>query len=70
MTRIAVLCDGTWNSPTIQEPTSVHKLAQALVSDPTNGQVAAYFKGIGTDERFDGPLRRFFNRWGGGAFPG
>lgn len=68
MTRIAIFCDGTWNSPTIQEPTAVHKLQRALVSDPAKGQVAAYFPGIGTDERFDGPVKRFFNRWGGGAF--
>ena len=68
MTRIAIFCDGTWNSPDIQEPTSVHKLKQALVSDPARGQVAAYFQGIGTDERFDGPVKRFLNRWGGGAF--
>lgn len=68
MTRIAIFCDGTWNSPKIQEPTSVHKLKQALVSDPARGQVAAYFQGIGTDERFDGPVKKFLNRWGGGAF--
>ncbi len=68
MTRIAVFCDGTWNSPDIQEPTSVHKLHDTLISDPSKGQVAVYFQGIGTDERFDGPIKKFFNRWGGGAF--
>jgi uncharacterized protein (DUF2235 family) len=68
MTRIAIFCDGTWNSPTIQEPTSVDKLLRALVNDPAKGQVTAYFAGIGTDERFDGPVKRFFNKWGGGAF--
>ena len=68
MTRIAIFCDGTWNSPSIQEPTSVHKLQRALVSDPAKGQVTAYFPGIGTDQRFDGRVKRFFNKWGGGAF--
>ncbi|WP_299614061.1 DUF2235 domain-containing protein [uncultured Tateyamaria sp.] len=68
MTRIAIFCDGTWNSPDIQEPTSVHKLKRALVNDPAKGQVAAYFPGIGTDDRFDGPIKKFFNRYGGGAF--
>ncbi|MCR8825715.1 DUF2235 domain-containing protein [Pseudosulfitobacter koreensis] len=68
MTRIAVFCDGTWNSPTISEPTSVHKLHLTMINDPAQGQVSAYFKGIGTDERFDGPVRKFFNKYGGGAF--
>ncbi|WP_299040967.1 DUF2235 domain-containing protein [uncultured Tateyamaria sp.] len=68
MTRIAIFCDGTWNSPDIPEPTSVHKLKQALVNDPSKGQVAAYFPGIGTDRRFDGPVKRFLNKYAGGAF--
>ncbi|WP_299703205.1 DUF2235 domain-containing protein [uncultured Tateyamaria sp.] len=68
MTRIAIFCDGTWNSPDMQEPTSVHKLKRALVNDPSKEQVAAYFAGIGTDRRFDGPVKKFLNRWGGGAF--
>lgn len=68
MTRIAVFCDGTWNSPTNPEPTHVHKLQQAILSDPTEGQVSVYFKGIGTDERFDGPVKRAANRYGGGIF--
>ncbi len=68
MTRIAIFCDGTWNSPTIEEPTSVHKLHHTLISDPMQGQVSAYFAGIGTDERFDGPVKRFFNKYGGGIF--
>lgn len=68
MTRIAIFCDGTWNSPDIPEPTSVHKLKQALVNDPAKGQVAAYFPGIGTDRRFDGPVKRFLNKYAGGAF--
>ncbi|MEB8388485.1 DUF2235 domain-containing protein [Rhodobacteraceae bacterium KMM 6894] len=68
MTRIAIFCDGTWNSPDIFEPTHVASLSAALVSDPAKGQVAAYFAGIGTDTRFDGPVGKFLNKWGGGAF--
>ncbi|WP_299733234.1 DUF2235 domain-containing protein [uncultured Tateyamaria sp.] len=68
MTRIAIFCDGTWNSADIQETTSVHKLQRALVNDPAKGQVAAYFPGIGTNTRFDGPLKRLLNTYGGGAF--
>ncbi|MCZ4354055.1 DUF2235 domain-containing protein [Roseovarius aestuarii] len=68
MTRIAIFCDGTWNSPDIFEPTHVARLSSALVSDPAKGQVAAYFSGIGTDTRFDGTVGKFLNKWGGGAF--
>ena len=68
MTRIVILCDGTWNSPDIVEPTHVVQLNHALVSNPAQGQVAAYFAGIGTDRRFDGAVGRILNRIGGGAF--
>lgn len=68
MTRIAIFCDGTWNSPKIPETTSIHKLQSAVLSDPSQGQVAAYFAGIGTDERFKGHTEQFLNKWGGGAF--
>lgn len=68
MTRIAIFCDGTWNSPDMFEPTHVARLSAALLSDPAQGQVAAYFAGIGTDTRFDGPVGKFLNKWGGGAF--
>jgi len=68
MTRIVIFCDGTWNSPIIAEPTHVVKLSQSLLSDPSQGQVVAYFAGIGTDRRFDGPIAKFFNKYGGGAF--
>lgn len=74
MTRIVVLCDGTWNSEDAQNPTNVARLADVLVNDPSQGQVVAYFRGVGTDRVFegpvsgDGPLRRAFNKWAGGAF--
>lgn len=68
MTRIVVLCDGTWNDADHARKTHVAALADALVSNPGQGQVVAYFAGIGTDRRFDGPIARVLNRWGGGAF--
>jgi uncharacterized protein (DUF2235 family) len=68
MTRIAVFCDGTWNSPHIPERTSVFKIYEAVESDFDKGQLTAYFAGIGTDSPFDGPVKSFLNTWGGGAF--
>lgn len=68
MTRIAIFCDGTWNSSSIPETTSIHKLQNAVLSDPSQDQVAAYFAGVGTDDRFNGHTAQFLNKWGGGAF--
>ncbi len=68
MTRIAVFCDGTWNSPDIPETTNVHKLQRVVRNAPDKGQVSAYFAGVGVDDRFDGPVVGFFKKWGGGAF--
>ena len=68
MTRIAVFCDGTWNSPDIDETTSVHKIYQTLLTDGVPGQIPVYFKGIGVVDNYDGPIRRLLNRYGGGAF--
>jgi uncharacterized protein (DUF2235 family) len=68
MTRIAIFCDGTWNSPDIPETTNVLKLQSAVRHAPEAGQVSVYFPGIGTDNRFDGPVKSFVRRWGGGAF--
>ena len=68
MTRIAIFCDGTWNSPDLDEPSSIHKLQGVLLNDPSKGQVCAYFAGIGTDDRFDSNLKKFFNKWGDGIF--
>ncbi|RKF16668.1 DUF2235 domain-containing protein [Roseovarius spongiae] len=68
MTRIVILCDGTWNARNAAIPTHVATLSRALTSDPTRGQVVAYFAGVGTDRRFDGPVMRLVNRFGGGIF--
>ena len=62
MTRIAIFCDGTWNSAKIPETTSIHKLQAAVLSDPAQGQVAAYFAGVGTDDVERLAQRRIANR--------
>ena len=66
--RIAVFCDGTWNSPDIADRTSVFDLSKTLVNDASRGQLVAYFPGIGTDERFDTRFQKFLNKYGGGVF--
>lgn len=68
MTRIAIFCDGTWNSPKIAEPTSIHKVYNTLNDHGRPDQKAVYFAGIGVADEFDGPIRKFFNKYGGGAF--
>ena len=68
MRRIALFCDGTWNSPRIPITTNVHKLQKAVKHMPENGQISRYFSGIGTINRFSSPLRQVFNKYGGGAF--
>lgn len=68
MKKIAIFCDGTWNSPTIAEPTSVRKLSQALINDPARHQQVFYFQGIGSSDRFDRGIRKWLKKYGGGAF--
>ncbi len=68
MRRIAIFCDGTWNSPRIPITTNVHKLQKAVKHMPENGQISKYFSGIGTINRFSSPFRQVFNKYGGGAF--
>lgn len=68
MKKIAIFCDGTWNSPNRREPTHVLELQRLLLNNPHRGQVAVYFSGIGTDDRYDGRGGRLLRKWGGGAF--
>ncbi len=61
MRRIAVFCDGTWNSPVVKdEVTNVYKLSQALTARGADGteQIGQYHAGIGTS---GGRLRRVFD---------
>jgi uncharacterized protein (DUF2235 family) len=64
--RIAIFCDGTWNSPTIAETTHVHELFEATETTPA--QRPAYFSGVGTGRGNFGAVRNFVSKYGGGAF--
>ena len=71
MARIAIFCDGTWNSPTMKQPTHVVRLFQK--TRRTNAQHTHYFEGVGTgvDEAgFFGKslLKQSLMKVGGGAF--
>ncbi|MCV6585146.1 MAG: DUF2235 domain-containing protein [Marinibacterium sp.] len=68
--RIAVFCDGTWNSPTIAETTHVRELAQSVMaaSQGNDAQIAHYFKGVGTKSKGFGGLGNLVSKYGGGAF--
>lgn len=67
MKRIVVLCDGTWNSPDIEDTTHLPELAVEL--QPSADQVVKYFSGVGVndDSRFETFLGRGVNRIFGGA---
>ncbi len=64
--RIAVFCDGTWNSPDIPQPTHVHRLWRATLEH--DGQIAAYFPGVGTSSRMRTWAENKIHQVGGGAF--
>jgi len=49
MTRIVVLCDGTWNSPDMQDTTHVDELNKLLNHDDPN-QIVKYFNGVGVND--------------------
>lgn len=64
--RIAIFCDGTWNTPDGGEPTNVLKLAQAVLPLAPDGivQQTFYYPGVGTG-RGTGWLARTIDRtWG------
>ncbi|MEJ6402357.1 DUF2235 domain-containing protein [Yoonia sp. 2307UL14-13] len=66
MKRIVILCDGTWNSPTIEIPTNVVKLRDACLNDGEN-QVVIYIPGVGANPITKG-LIGLLHKLGGGAF--
>lgn len=65
MKRIAIFCDGTWNSPTIPETTNVHHMYAACVQD--DRQAVIYREGVGVGE-LSNKLTTLLNKIGGGAF--
>ncbi|MEL6915849.1 MAG: DUF2235 domain-containing protein [Pseudomonadota bacterium] len=62
---IAIFCDGTWNSPTIPEPTNVDECFKAAAA--TDTQHTIYISGVGAGKA-GGALRTLVNKIGGGAF--
>ncbi len=66
MKRIIILCDGTWNSPTITTPTNVVRLRDACINDE-NRQVVRYLEGVGVN-KYANLLKRYIHKIGGGAF--
>lgn len=67
MKRIAVFCDGTWNSPDARDRTHVVALYNA-VDQQAGVQIAHYFPGVGVARNTGGFFTNAFNRIGGGAF--
>ena len=68
MTRIVVLCDGTWNSPDMKDTTHVHELSNLLKNDAD--QKVKYFSGVGVNdpnEEGGGFVGRGLNKVLGGA---
>lgn len=66
MARIAIFCDGTWNDPTMQQPTHVVRLFQKTRT--SNAQHTRYFEGVGTGGTEIGFLSKSLMKLGGGAF--
>lgn len=66
MARIAIFCDGTWNSPTMKQPTHVVRLFEQ--TRHTNAQHAHYFEGVGTGGGEVNFFSKALMKVGGGAF--
>jgi uncharacterized protein (DUF2235 family) len=66
MARIAIFCDGTWNTPGMPQPTHVARLFGK--TPKTNAQHTCYFAGVGTEGNRPGIIARAVMKLGGGAF--
>lgn len=66
MAKIAIFCDGTWNSPNQTQPTHVHRLFEATVA--RTDQRPVYVPGVGTGGKWASRFGRLLNKVGGGAF--
>ena len=58
MKRLIVCCDGSWNTPEMESPTNVVRLASALRNRTADGvpQIVYYDEGVGTH----GPIDKIF----------
>lgn len=65
MARIAIFCDGTWNSATMIQPTHVVRLFDFI--RVTDDRHSVYFTGVGTGSDAPGALSRVLAKIGGGA---
>ena len=56
MKRIAIFCDGTWNSPRARNQTNVVRLAEAVLARDAGGvqQMVIYQRGVGTGSSASG----------------
>lgn len=66
MARIAIFCDGTWNTPKIEQPTHVARLFDK--TPKTNAQHTQYIEGVGTGDDAPDFLAKVLMKVGGGAF--
>lgn len=66
MARIAIFCDGTWNSPTNDQPTHVVRLFDK--TPKTNSQHTEYFEGVGSGDNAPDFIARALMKFGGAAF--
>jgi len=66
MAHIALFCDGTWNSPTLKQPTHVIRLFEK--TRRTNAQHTHYFEGVGTGANEAGLFGKALMKIGSGAF--
>lgn len=66
MARIAIFCDGTWNSTRMGLETHVLRLARACAE--TSEQKVLYFAGVGTGKGMVNEAGRWMSKLGGGLF--
>ncbi|MEQ6202731.1 DUF2235 domain-containing protein [Sulfitobacter sp. HNIBRBA2951] len=66
MARIAIFCDGTWDTPKMPQPTHVVRLWGKTPN--TNAQHTHYFEGVGTGDDTPGFVEKIAMKVGGGLF--
>ncbi len=66
MALIAIFCDGTWNSPSQDQPTHVCRLFDATLASAEQRPV--YVPGVGTGGTWSSRIGKVLDKVGGGAF--
>lgn len=69
MKRIAIFCDGTWNTPDAPFPTNVYRLHQTALQTADDGttQLLKYIPGVGTGFGMQG-VKKTWDKVVGGGF--